>query len=68
MQSHAIGIPDNSGLAFLCLGCYCTEGGGVQPLLLLDDDGIVRLMKLISEGTFGQIFITDARLGRSQSS
>ena len=45
---------------------------GSMPLLLLDDifdklddDRIVQLMKLVSGGTFGQIFITDARPGRS---
>lgn len=45
---------------------------GFNPLLLLDDifdklddDRIVQLMKLVSGGTFGQIFITDARPGRS---
>ena len=49
-----------------------TEKNGFKPLLLLDDifdklddDRIVQLMKLISGGTFGQIFITDARPGRS---
>ena len=45
---------------------------GFTPLLLLDDIfdklddyRIVQLMKLVSGGTFGQIFITDARPGRS---
>ncbi len=45
---------------------------GFTPLLLLDDifdklddDRIVQLMKLVSGGSFGQIFITDARPGRS---
>ncbi len=45
---------------------------GFKPLLLLDDifdklddDRIVQLMKLVSGDTFGQIFITDARPGRS---
>lgn len=50
-----------------------TETNGFKPLLLLDDifdklddDRIVQLMKLVSGGAFGQIFITDARPGRSQ--
>ena len=45
---------------------------GFKPLLLLDDifdklddDRIVQLMKLVAGDTFGQIFITDARPGRS---
>jgi len=45
---------------------------GSRPLLLLDDifdklddERIVQLMRLVSGGTFGQIFITDARPGRS---
>lgn len=44
-----------------------------RPLLLLDDifdklddNRIVKLMSLVSEGSFGQIFITDARSGRSR--
>lgn len=44
-----------------------------KPLLLLDDifdklddQRIHKLMKLVSEGSFGQIFITDARSGRSR--
>ena len=44
----------------------------IKPLLLLDDIfdklddyRIHQLMRLISQGTFGQIFITDAREGRS---
>ncbi len=44
-----------------------------KPLLLLDDifdklddSRIVKLMSLVSEGSFGQIFITDARSGRSR--
>lgn len=44
-----------------------------KPLLLLDDifdklddKRIVKLMSLIAEGSFGQIFITDARSGRSR--
>lgn len=44
-----------------------------KPLLLLDDifdklddNRIVKLMSLVSEGSFGQIFITDARSGRSR--
>ncbi len=49
-----------------------SEKNGFKPLLLLDDifdklddDRIVQLMKLVSGGAFGQIFITDARPGRS---
>ena len=48
------------------------EKNGFNPILLLDDifdklddDRIVQLMKLVSGGSFGQIFITDARPGRS---
>jgi DNA replication and repair protein RecF len=44
-----------------------------KPLLLLDDifdklddTRITKLMSLISDGNFGQIFITDARSGRSR--
>jgi DNA replication and repair protein RecF len=44
-----------------------------KPLLLLDDifdklddTRIIKLMSLISDGNFGQIFITDARSGRSR--
>lgn len=44
-----------------------------KPLLLLDDifdklddQRIHKLMKLVSAGSFGQIFITDARSGRSR--
>lgn len=44
-----------------------------KPLLLLDDifdklddARIVKLMTLVSDGNFGQIFITDARSGRSR--
>src|SRR5690606_18461628 len=44
-----------------------------KPLLLLDDifdklddTRIVKLMSLIADGNFGQIFITDARSGRSR--
>jgi DNA replication and repair protein RecF len=44
-----------------------------KPILLLDDifdklddQRIHQLMLLISQGTFGQLFITDARQGRSQ--
>lgn len=44
-----------------------------KPLLLLDDifdklddNRIIKLMSLVSEGSFGQIFITDARSGRSR--
>ncbi len=49
-----------------------TEKNGFKPLLLLDDifdklddHRIVQLMKLVAGGSFGQIFITDARPGRS---
>ena len=45
----------------------------VKPILLLDDIfdklddlRIQQLMKLVSQGTFGQLFITDARQGRSK--
>lgn len=48
------------------------EKNGFSPILLLDDifdklddERIVQLMRLVSGGTFGQIFITDARPGRS---
>lgn len=44
-----------------------------KPILLLDDIfdklddlRIQQLMKLVSQGTFGQLFITDARQGRSK--
>jgi DNA replication and repair protein RecF len=44
-----------------------------KPLLLLDDIfdklddmRIIKLMSLVSDGNFGQIFITDARTGRSR--
>lgn len=44
-----------------------------KPLLLLDDifdklddQRIIKLMSLVHEGSFGQIFITDARSGRSR--
>ena len=46
---------------------------GEKPLLLLDDifdkldeDRIVMLMQLVSQGNFGQLFITDARPERSK--
>lgn len=46
---------------------------GFSPLLLLDDIfdklddfRIHQLMRLVCEGAFGQIFITDARAGRSE--
>lgn len=49
-----------------------SEKNGFKPLLLLDDifdklddDRIVQLMKLVAGGSFGQLFITDARPGRS---
>lgn len=45
---------------------------GIKPLILLDDifdklddQRIHQLMKLVTDKTFGQIFITDARPGRS---
>jgi len=48
------------------------QKNGFKPLLLLDDifdklddERIGQLMKLVSNGAFGQIFITDARPGRS---
>ncbi len=50
------------------------ENKGLKPILLLDDifdklddDRIHHLMKLVAEGMFGQLFITDARLDRSRS-
>lgn len=49
------------------------EAKGEKPLLLLDDifdklddERISKLMELISKGTFGQIFLTDARPERSK--
>ena len=46
---------------------------GEKPLLLLDDifdklddERIAKLMDLVSQGTFGQIFLTDARPERSK--
>ena len=46
---------------------------GEKPLLLLDDifdkldeERIVMLMQLVSQGNFGQLFITDARPERSK--
>ncbi len=49
------------------------EARGEKPLLLLDDifdklddERIAKLMELISKGTFGQIFLTDARPERSR--
>ena len=48
------------------------EKKGLKPLLLLDDifdklddERIHKLMMLVAEGTFGQLFITDARHSRS---
>jgi DNA replication and repair protein RecF len=48
------------------------EMNGFKPLLLLDDifdklddERIVQLLKLVADGSFGQIFLTDARPGRS---
>jgi DNA replication and repair protein RecF len=50
------------------------EKKGLKPILLLDDifdklddERIHHLMKLVGEGVFGQIFITDARMDRSRS-
>lgn len=49
-----------------------SQKNGFKPLLLLDDifdklddERIVQLMQLVAGGSFGQIFITDARSGRS---
>jgi DNA replication and repair protein RecF len=46
---------------------------GLKPLLLLDDifdklddERIHKLMMLVADNTFGQLFITDARVGRSK--
>jgi DNA replication and repair protein RecF len=50
------------------------EKKGLKPILLLDDifdklddDRIHHLMRLVAEGMFGQLFITDARQDRSRS-
>lgn len=50
-----------------------SENKAIKPLLLLDDIfdklddfRIHQLMQLVSQGTFGQMFITDARKGRSE--
>jgi DNA replication and repair protein RecF len=50
------------------------EKKGLKPILLLDDifdklddDRIHHLMKLVAEGMFGQLFITDARADRSRA-
>jgi DNA replication and repair protein RecF len=50
------------------------EKKGIKPILLLDDifdklddNRIHHLMKLVAEGMFGQLFITDARSDRSSS-
>jgi DNA replication and repair protein RecF len=50
------------------------EKKGLKPILLLDDIfdklddvRIQHLMKLVADGMFGQLFITDARADRSQS-
>ena len=50
-----------------------TEKKGFKPLLLLDDifdklddKRISKILKLITEGMFGQLFITDARPIRCQ--
>lgn len=49
-----------------------SEMNGFKPLLMLDDifdklddERIVQLLKLVANGSFGQIFLTDARPGRS---
>ncbi|NOT74581.1 MAG: DNA replication and repair protein RecF [Cyclobacteriaceae bacterium] len=51
---------------------YLVAKNNSKPILLLDDifdklddDRIHQLMKLVTGGSFGQIFITDARPGRS---
>ena len=51
---------------------YLFSKSGTKPMLLLDDifdklddERIHQLMKLVTGGAFGQIFITDARPGRS---
>lgn len=51
---------------------YLVSKKGEKPLILLDDifdklddERIHQLMELVSDGAFGQIFITDARPGRS---
>jgi DNA replication and repair protein RecF len=50
------------------------EKKGLKPILLLDDifdklddDRIHHLMKLVAEGMFGQLFITDARADRTRT-
>jgi DNA replication and repair protein RecF len=49
------------------------EAKQFKPILLLDDifdklddHRIGQLMRLVAQGTFGQLFLTDARAGRSQ--
>ena len=51
---------------------YLLSKKGEKPIVLLDDifdklddDRIHQLLRLVEEGGFGQIFITDARAGRS---
>lgn len=51
---------------------FLRDKNGYKPLLLLDDifdkldeERIVQLLKLVANDSFGQIFITDARPGRS---
>jgi DNA replication and repair protein RecF len=51
---------------------YLYSKKGERPIVLLDDifdklddDRIHQLLRLVQEGGFGQIFITDARAGRS---
>ena len=50
---------------------YIEEATGVKPILLLDDifdkideKRVEALMKRVTNGTFGQVFITDTHLGR----
>ncbi len=49
------------------------QNKGLKPLLLLDDifdklddERIHKLMALVADGTFGQLFVTDARANRSR--
>ena len=51
---------------------YLAAKNGTRPLILLDDifdklddERILRLLELVTNETFGQVFITDARPGRS---
>ena len=50
---------------------FIEEATGVKPILLLDDifdkideKRVEALMKRVTNGTFGQVFITDTHLGR----